>query len=159
DRPIKLTPSSPVPNQNLATDPLPPSDPNFGNMNILQALKHNRDVFKHSTVRRERAIALAWILHLVGDLHQPLHNAALFSNHFDGPSGDRGGNWILIGPAPGTGTHIAGIANPHPSDELLTAESAAASHSHASSSKPELHGFWDGAFSQDEHTNLDGLRT
>ena len=43
----------------------------------------------------DRALALSWILHLIGDLHQPLHTTALFAvpafTH-----GDRGGNDILV---------------------------------------------------------------
>ena len=38
----------------------------------------------------DRAQALAWIFHLVGDIHQPLHTAQLFSRRF--PDGDRGGS-------------------------------------------------------------------
>jgi len=41
----------------------------------------------------ERAVALCWVLHLVGDIHQPLHTGSLFSARlFD--SGDAGGNGI-----------------------------------------------------------------
>jgi hypothetical protein len=41
-------------------------------------------------VSRKRAMQLAWMLHLVGDIHQPLHAAARVTpNH---PDGDRGGN-------------------------------------------------------------------
>lgn len=44
---------------------------------------------------RERALALSWLLHLVGDAHQPLHGVALFTpRRF--ASGDRGGNEILL---------------------------------------------------------------
>ncbi|MEY4546299.1 MAG: hypothetical protein RL685_2494 [Pseudomonadota bacterium] len=46
----------------------------------------------------ERALALSWLLHLVGDVHQPLHAVALFSaRRFE--LGDRGGNEILAGGA------------------------------------------------------------
>jgi hypothetical protein len=38
----------------------------------------------------ERAVALCWVFHLVGDMHQPLHSASQFSKRF--PTGDRGGN-------------------------------------------------------------------
>lgn len=42
-----------------------------------------------------RAVALAWVVHLVGDSHQPLHSAALFSaRHL--PQGDLGGNRIVV---------------------------------------------------------------
>jgi hypothetical protein len=41
-----------------------------------------------------RAMQLAWILHLVGDIHQPLHTAARVTpNH---PDGDRGGNSLPL---------------------------------------------------------------
>ncbi|MGL5094981.1 MAG: S1/P1 nuclease [Planctomycetia bacterium] len=40
--------------------------------------------------RVDRAVHLAWLFHLVGDVHQPLHTVALFSDRF--PEGDRGGN-------------------------------------------------------------------
>ena len=47
----------------------------------------------------EKAIALAWILHLVGDLHQPLHTSARVTE--TEPKGDQGGNLFLLTP-PGT---------------------------------------------------------
>jgi hypothetical protein len=37
----------------------------------------------------ERAIALCWIFHLVGDIHQPLHAAEEYSTRY--PDGDHGG--------------------------------------------------------------------
>jgi S1/P1 Nuclease len=42
----------------------------------------------------EKAIHLAWVFHLVGDIHQPLHCVALFSEQF--PKGDQGGNLAFI---------------------------------------------------------------
>jgi hypothetical protein len=42
----------------------------------------------------ERAVALAWLLHLVGDLHQPLHASARVSNRY--PQGDQGGNLVRL---------------------------------------------------------------
>ncbi|NKB88044.1 MAG: S1/P1 Nuclease [Acidobacteria bacterium] len=60
---------------------------------LLDALKRN-----HARVRSndptERAIALTWLFHLVGDSHQPLHNIA---NHApEHPNGDRGGNLFYV---------------------------------------------------------------
>jgi hypothetical protein len=43
----------------------------------------------------ERALALSWVLHLVGDAHQPLHGVALFTEKRF-VTGDRGGNDIII---------------------------------------------------------------
>jgi len=37
----------------------------------------------------ERAVSLCWIFHIVGDIHQPLHAAQLFSSRY--PNGDHGG--------------------------------------------------------------------
>lgn len=37
----------------------------------------------------ERAVALCWVFHLVGDMHQPLHSVSQVSSRF--PEGDRGG--------------------------------------------------------------------
>lgn len=42
----------------------------------------------------ERAVQLAWIEHLVGDVHQPLHTVARFSR--ETPKGDRGGNDVRL---------------------------------------------------------------
>lgn len=44
----------------------------------------------------QKAIALCWLLHLTGDIHQPLHAVALFDA--DHPEGDRGGNRFWIRP-------------------------------------------------------------
>lgn len=42
----------------------------------------------------ERSFSLVWLLHLVGDAHQPLHAAARFSRDF--PHGDQGGNAVVL---------------------------------------------------------------
>jgi hypothetical protein len=47
------------------------------------------------TAPAERAVLLAWLFHLVGDIHQPLHSSALFSRGLF-PEGDRGGNSIKV---------------------------------------------------------------
>lgn len=44
----------------------------------------------------EKARYLAWLFHLVGDLHQPLHSAKLFTVRVF-PKGDAGGNSITVG--------------------------------------------------------------
>lgn len=46
----------------------------------------------------EKAIRLCWIIHLVGDLHQPLHCGALVSRRYPPPHGDDGGNRLAIRP-------------------------------------------------------------
>lgn len=44
----------------------------------------------------EKAIALAWILHITGDIHQPLHTSAHVTELE--PKGDQGGNLFLLTP-------------------------------------------------------------
>lgn len=54
--------------------------------------------------RAQRAIALCWVMHLVGDLHQPLHTGHWLSLTY--PKTDRGGTIAYVRPAPG-GTPIS----------------------------------------------------
>ena len=44
----------------------------------------------------DKAIALAWILHLGGDIHQPLHDSGRVTK--DDPKGDQGGNLFMLSP-------------------------------------------------------------
>jgi hypothetical protein len=67
--------------------------PPNGQENILWAIDKNSAKFKTGT-DEEKAVALTWLCHLVGDIHQPLHAVALYSDKY--PSGDRGGNSIKI---------------------------------------------------------------
>ncbi len=41
-----------------------------------------------------QSFGLRMMIHIVGDIHQPLHSAALFSDRF--PTGDEGGNLFKI---------------------------------------------------------------
>jgi hypothetical protein len=50
-----------------------------------------------SATPEDRAVALSWLIHLVGDIHQPLHCASLFNDNY--PAGDRGGNEFFVRPA------------------------------------------------------------
>jgi hypothetical protein len=66
--------------------------------NILSALAENQRRVKSQVSADQRAIALAWLLHLVGDIHQPLHTVQLFTREY--PHGDRGGNEVCVRLAP-----------------------------------------------------------
>jgi hypothetical protein len=44
----------------------------------------------------EKAVAIAWLEHLIGDIHQPLHAAARVTDA--NPKGDQGGNLFLLTP-------------------------------------------------------------
>ncbi len=72
----------------------PPQDSDDKNMNIIQALKNSeRIVADKNESKEKRAVHLCWVMHLVGDAHQPLHSVALFTTHrFRG--GDHGGNYL-----------------------------------------------------------------
>jgi S1/P1 Nuclease len=48
-------------------------------VNILTALAENEGVVKQENDPERKAIALAWLFHLVGDIHQPLHTGQLFT--------------------------------------------------------------------------------
>jgi hypothetical protein len=59
--------------------------------NILKSFNDNlNEVSDTGAPDDVRAIALSWMFHQIGDVHQPLHTAARFSSTF--PRGDRGGN-------------------------------------------------------------------
>src|SRR5258708_3275944 len=57
-----------------------PSDPD----NILSALAENRRIVKSQVSADKRAIALAWLFHLVGDVHQPLDTVQLIEKTLRG---------------------------------------------------------------------------
>lgn len=62
--------------------------------NIIKALEHYVEVLKTSIDTNEQAEALRWVIHFVGDIHQPLHCATkVDSAHRDG---DQGGNLLHI---------------------------------------------------------------
>ncbi len=44
----------------------------------------------------DKAVSLAWFLHLSGDIHQPLHTSSRITDRE--PEGDRGGNTFLLTP-------------------------------------------------------------
>jgi len=66
-------------------------------VNILTAMAENGRIVKNETDPERKAIAFAWLFHLVGDIHQHLHTAQLFT--VDSPNRDTGGNEICVGGA------------------------------------------------------------
>jgi len=67
-----------------------PSDENV----INTYLAHIGTFQNRKNSPQERAVALSWIIHQVGDIHQPLHAAARFCPAT--PNGDQGGNSIEV---------------------------------------------------------------
>ncbi len=63
------------------------------NPNVVSQIRQCVEKLRDGTAA-ERPIYLCWLLHLTGDIHQPLHCCSLLSEAF--PEGDRGGNLALV---------------------------------------------------------------
>lgn len=72
--------------------PFPPGPhlPEVNPQNIIKALNDNVEILKTSTDKNAQAQALRFVIHFVGDIHQPLHCVARVTGM--PPKGDRGGN-------------------------------------------------------------------
>jgi hypothetical protein len=89
----------------------------------------------------ERAFALCWVLHIVGDIHQPMHVSDLFSKDF--PTGNAGATMSYVQdpvtkkPIP---LHVLWDSNVHriPSLEEVDRHTQAFMKKHPRSSFPEL---------------------
>ena len=68
--------------------------PDLPTPNIVTALKENVEILRTSTDKNAQAQALRFIIHFVGDIHQPLHCATRVGSK--NPEGDRGGNLVSI---------------------------------------------------------------
>lgn len=74
----------------------PPATPWYATSgSAAEALALNISVARNPRASaKERAIALCWIFHIVGDVHQPLHSAEYFSKEW--PDGDFAGDKIFL---------------------------------------------------------------
>jgi hypothetical protein len=86
-------------------DPIPSFEPGNDNEqhgDAVQALKRAVVVLKGGTdpYIKDKATACAIVMHLVGDIHQPLHCASKFFMSHDKLLNDRGGNDELVVNAP-----------------------------------------------------------
>jgi hypothetical protein len=62
-------------------------------MNVVAALKQRcNEVRARNVPDEDKAVALCWVFHLVGDVHQPLHNVSYFADSPAFRDGDLGGN-------------------------------------------------------------------
>lgn len=78
-----------------------PSLSGYTPRNIVEAIDHNLAKLQSpATSDADRAAALCWLVKLVGDIHQPLHAATLYSPKF--PAGDDGGKRFVVN-RPGRG--------------------------------------------------------
>jgi len=70
----------------------PPPSPN-----ALEVIRRMRDELGNSAFPDNiQAYDLSWLIHLIGDVHQPLHSTSRFTQKHGVPEGDRGGNFFTI---------------------------------------------------------------
>lgn len=101
DHPLKLAGTPAGVGDGVLHNDLRSGETDEGFNNLLEALPHNLTIVRDATADdAARAKALCWVLHLTGDMHQPLHMVSRFSEEF--PKGDRGGNDTFIVIPPGT---------------------------------------------------------
>ncbi len=67
-----------------------------GGKAVEQLFEAEKTMRNSSASNPEKAIAIAWFLHLSGDIHQPLHTSARITE--TEPKGDQGGNTFLLTP-------------------------------------------------------------
>ena len=67
-----------------------------GGQAINRLTEFDKALRNAATNDRDKAIAIAWIMHLAGDIHQPLHTSARVTDRE--PKGDQGGNLFLLTP-------------------------------------------------------------
>ena len=67
------------------------------NGKMMENLSDFDKVIRSSASNQEKAIAIAWLEHLIGDIHQPLHASARALGE-DDKKGDQGGNLFLLTP-------------------------------------------------------------
>lgn len=75
-----------------SSNSIPTEEP--GEENILYAFKKNITIVQSNASNSEKAVAICWLFHLVGDVHQPLHTTKLITSQY--PEGDSGGNLFYI---------------------------------------------------------------
>lgn len=63
---------------------------------LIEKLAEFDKLIRSPASNPEKAVAIAWLEHLIGDLHQPLHTTGRAFR--DGDTGDQGGNLFLLTP-------------------------------------------------------------
>ena len=65
-------------------------------VNSINVMGISKNILKTNIGKNtaERALFARYVVHLVGDIHQPLHSVALFNKTY--PSGDTGGNKLTV---------------------------------------------------------------
>jgi hypothetical protein len=117
----------------LESRPAPKDDVVFG---IEQSEKTLSKTHKPTG---DRAVALAWLIHLVGDLHQPLHCSSLVNATY--PKGDKGGNDFYVAPgAKGIKLHSLwdGLLGTRNQPQIHLNDAIRITRAHPRNSLPEL---------------------
>jgi S1/P1 Nuclease len=64
---------------------------------ILFGIGKSEAILRSSTASaQDKAEKMSWLIHLVGDVHQPLHCATLINSVYPAPEGDHGGNGFFV---------------------------------------------------------------
>jgi hypothetical protein len=72
------------------------STPPIAEINAVERLEKFQDTVVGNGPASKRAMELAWILHLVGDIHQPLHASGRVTSAPGESKGDQGGNLFKL---------------------------------------------------------------
>lgn len=67
-----------------------------GGQGVKKLKEFDTELRSSTTKSPEKAIAIAWLMHIGGDLHQPLHTSARVTDRE--PKGDQGGNLFQLTP-------------------------------------------------------------
>lgn len=85
----------------ISGDPAHPPTDNpkpIAAVNAVERLQLFRTFVVSSMPAKDRAMSLAWMLHLVGDIHQPLHTSGRITQFPTEKQGDGGGNAFKLAP-------------------------------------------------------------
>ena len=72
------------------------TDKQPGGLGLVQLIAADKTMRDDAAKPADKSIAIAWFLHIGGDLHQPLHTSGRHTDRE--PNGDQGGNLFLLTP-------------------------------------------------------------
>lgn len=72
------------------------TDKQPGGLGVAKLIDFDKVMKDATATPADKAIAIAWFLHVGGDLHQPLHTSGRHTDRE--PNGDQGGNFFLLTP-------------------------------------------------------------
>ena len=107
------------------TPPLPSAP------HILTKIAESTATLKGSGTAQEMVDALSWLIHLIGDIHQPLHCVTHITSQHPAPEGDRGGNSFKLKGTPNNLHSVwdSSVSFQHNLDDSALASSIIQEHS------------------------------